>query len=175
MGISFGGYLAPRAVAFEHRIKACIANGGVYDFYDNVIKIIPDNIEEILSNEKATEEFNRDIFEAMKTDITVGWFFGNGMWVFGAKSPSELITMLKPYSMKNVADKITCHMLVVDSEKDTDMPGQAKQLYDALTCPKDFMFFTEGEGAEEHCQMGAAMISNERILNWLDDMFKKNK
>jgi len=26
MGISFGGYLVPRAVAFEHRLKACIAN-----------------------------------------------------------------------------------------------------------------------------------------------------
>ena len=32
LGISFGGYLAPRAAAFEHRIAACIANGGVFDF-----------------------------------------------------------------------------------------------------------------------------------------------
>jgi pimeloyl-ACP methyl ester carboxylesterase len=175
MGISFGGYLAPRAVAFEHRIKACIANGGVYDFYDNVIKKIPGNVEEILSDTKASEEFNKDIFTTMETDITVGWFFGNGMWVFGAKSPIELIKMLKPYSMKNIVDNITCHMLVVDSERDMDMPGQAKQLYDALKCPKDFMLFTGEEGAEEHCQIGASMISNERILNWLDETFKKMK
>ena len=33
-GLSFGGYLAPRAVAFEHRIHACIANGGIYDFLE---------------------------------------------------------------------------------------------------------------------------------------------
>jgi len=175
MGISFGGYLAPRAVAFEHRIKACIANGGVYDFYENFIKKIPGFTEEIFSDKKASEEFNKDIYEAMKTDITVGWVFGNGMWVFGAKSPSEFIEMLKPYSMKNVADKIACHMLVVDSERDMDMPGQAKQLYDALTCPKDFMLFTVEEGAEEHCQIGASMISNERILNWLDETLKKPK
>ena len=32
LGISFGGYLAPRAAAFEHRLAACIANGGVFDF-----------------------------------------------------------------------------------------------------------------------------------------------
>ena len=175
MGISFGGYLAPRAVAFEHRIKACIANGGVYDFYDNVIKKIPGYSEEILTDKKASEEFNKDIFETMKTDITVGWFFGNGMWVFGAKSPSELIKMLKPYNMKKIAGNITCHMLIVDSERDMDMPGQAKQLYDALKCPKDFMLFTVEEGAEEHCQVGATMISNERILNWLDDTLKKTK
>jgi len=30
------------------------------------------------------------------------------------------------------------------------------------------MLFTNEEGAGEHCQEGANMISNERILNWLD-------
>src|SRR5580698_7043626 len=32
MGISLGGYLAPRAAAFEKRIAAVIANDGVYDY-----------------------------------------------------------------------------------------------------------------------------------------------
>lgn len=31
-GISLGGYYAPRTVAFEKRIRACIANGGPYDW-----------------------------------------------------------------------------------------------------------------------------------------------
>jgi alpha-beta hydrolase superfamily lysophospholipase len=31
MGISMGGYLAARAVAFEHRLSACILYNGVYD------------------------------------------------------------------------------------------------------------------------------------------------
>jgi dienelactone hydrolase len=31
MGISMGGYLAARAVAFEHRIAAWILDDGVYD------------------------------------------------------------------------------------------------------------------------------------------------
>lgn len=30
-GRSFGGYAAPRAAAFEHRLKACISIGGFYD------------------------------------------------------------------------------------------------------------------------------------------------
>ncbi|AWI03418.1 alpha/beta hydrolase [Clostridium drakei] len=29
-GESFGGYLAPRAAAFEHRLAACIANSGIF-------------------------------------------------------------------------------------------------------------------------------------------------
>ena len=75
--------------------------------------------------------------------------------------------------MRDVAKKIQCTMLVVDSEGDQDLPGQAAELYEALECPKEFMLFTEQEGAEEHCQMGAVMISGERILNWLDDNLRE--
>ncbi|MDM7934818.1 MAG: hypothetical protein QUS08_05440 [Methanothrix sp.] len=60
-----------------------------------------------------------------------------------------------------------CCTLVVDSEKDTITPGQARPLY---TCPKEFIQFASDEGAGLHCQMGAIMISNERIFNWLDDV-----
>lgn len=80
-----------------------------------------------------------------------------------------MLRMLKPYNMRAIADKIQCTMLVVDSEADHDLQGQAKELYDALKCPKEYMLFTTEEAAEEHCQMGAVMISGERILNWLDE------
>ena len=33
-GVSLGGYYAPRAAAFEKRIKACIALGGPYDWQE---------------------------------------------------------------------------------------------------------------------------------------------
>jgi dipeptidyl aminopeptidase/acylaminoacyl peptidase len=169
IGISFGGYLAPRAVAFEHRIKVCVANVGLYDFYGNVIEKSPPNIQEILSNKEASKEFNKRIVENMNTNVDVGWLFANGMFTFGAKSPTEFLLMLKPYNMKGYAEKINCNMLVVDSEKDKDHFGQAKQLFNALKCPKTYMLFTNEEGAGEHCQMGAIMISNEKILNWLDN------
>src|SRR5437660_7343317 len=35
MGVSLGGYYAPRAAAFEPRVKAVIANAGAYDFSDH--------------------------------------------------------------------------------------------------------------------------------------------
>ena len=66
-------------------------------------------------------------------------------------------------------------MLIVDSEADKDMPGQAPKLYDALRSQKDFIMFTKEEGAEEHCQMGAILISNARILDWLDDIMMRGK
>ena len=168
IGFSFGGYLAPRAAAFEKRIKVCVANGGIYDFYENSIKKSPPGTEEVIQNEKASQEFNRAIMERMKTNVDLGWIFANGMFTFSAKSPAEFLRMLKPYTMKEHAKKITCTMLVADSEGDKDLPGQAWQLYNALQCPKQYLLFTKEEGAEEHCQMGAIMISGENILNWLE-------
>ena len=72
-----------------------------------------------------------------------------------------------------MAEQITCPTLVTDSEAEHSFPGEAKKLYDALTCPKEFMLFTADEGAEEHCQIGAAMISQEYIFGWLEDVLAK--
>ena len=174
MGISFGGYLAPRAVAFEKRIKACIANGGVYDFH--MTAHLTQDLETYLDTPEGAEQIDKAIYSKMKTNPSFRWVMANGMFTFRAKSPSEWCKMTRPYTMKDVAAKITCHILIVDSEGDRDMPGQAKMLYNALTTPrKEFMLFTKDDGAEEHCQMGAILISNARILDWLDAIMMGDK
>jgi alpha-beta hydrolase superfamily lysophospholipase len=173
MGISFGGYLAPRAAAFEKRIKACIANGGVYDFH-MAAHLTPED-EKALDTVQGAAEMDAEIYARMKTDPSLRWQMANGMFTFHAKTPSNWLKMTRLYTMKNVAAKITCPMLIVDSEEDKDMPGQARMLFAALTCPKDYLLFTKKEGAEEHCQMGAILISNARILDWLDDLTRKKK
>lgn len=169
IGISFGGYLAPRAAAFEHRLKVIVANGGVYDFFANVLKKSPPDTEQVITDKNASREFDKAVLQSMKKDVDTGWFFANGMFTFGADTPSELIRMLRPYHLRDVAPKIAGTVLVVDSEGDRDLPGQARQLHDALQTARDYLLFTREEGAEEHCQMGAIMISGERILNSLDD------
>jgi len=173
MGISFGGYLAPRAVAFEKRIKACIANGGVYDFH-MAARLGPEE-EKDLDSQEGAEEIDKSIYAEMKKNPSLRWVMANGMFTFHAKSPSEWLKMTRPYTMKDVAGQIDCRMLVVDSAEDKDMPGQASKLYDALRTQKDFLMFTKEEGAEEHCQVGAVLISNARILDWLDDIMMKGE
>lgn len=171
MGISFGGYFAPRAVAFEKRIKACIANGGVYDFHETT-HLSPKD-EKLIDTVEGAREIDQYVYERMKTDPSLRWAMANGMFTFRAPSPSAWMKMTRAYTMKDVAGKINCPVLVVDSEADRDMPGQAKQLFNALVSPKTFLLFTREEGAEEHCQAGAVLISNARILDWLDDVMKK--
>lgn len=73
------------------------------------------------------------------------------------------------YTLDGVAQRISCPTLIADSENEHAFRGQSRQLYDALACPKEFMFFTADEGAGEHCQMGAAFLSGERIFRWLEE------
>ena len=48
---------------------------------------------------------------------------------------------------------------------------EARKLYDALVCPKTFMLFTNEEGAEDHCQVATPLLSQQRIFDWLAEVF----
>ena len=171
MGISMGGYLAPRAAAFEPRIKALIANGGVYDMSATIYKTLPQNILELIDKNPAA--FNKIINVEMQKNITARWFYENAMWVFHANSPVEVMKKIKAYTLKDVVKNIKMPTLIVDSEADMFMQGQAKILYDLLLGPKTYLLFTQKEAAQSHCQVGATAISNELIFDWLDKTFSQ--
>lgn len=167
MGRSFGGYLAPRAAAFEKRIKACIANGGVFDFSRVFTTNLPKALLALL--EKSPALFDKMIIESMKSMDVARWAVGNGMRRFAAKGPADLIKKTKKYRLKDVVKHITCPVLVVDSEDESGgLIGQSKDLYDALECEKTFLLFKREDAAQAHCQVGANLISTEKIFNWLD-------
>lgn len=172
MGISFGGYLAPRAAAFDQRIKALIANPGLYDFGQSVYNNLPPNLLETYRTNKI--KFNEMMDAAIHQDNTASWFFQHAMWVFNAKTPADVMSIVQQYTLKDVANKITCPSLIVTSNEDSFDPNgyQARKLYNAIQAPKTLLIFTPAEAAEAHCQMGAIAISNERIFSWLNKQLK---
>ncbi|NAL77938.1 alpha/beta hydrolase family protein [Nitrososphaera sp. AFS] len=173
MGISMGGYLAARAVAFEHRIAACILNGGVFDGYEAFASGFPKSLLTAIDNGNS-EYVNTFLNNLSESDPNIRFNLEHGMWTAGANTPFELVHGSKDYSIKNIAQNIKCPTLVLEAEKDESFPGQPKKVFDALTCPKKLILFTAEEGAEEHCQCGASALSNQRILDWLDEMFQKS-
>lgn len=173
-GLSFGGYLAPRAAAYDNRIKVLIANGGIYDFIGNFASAFEmpfkSHDEFIAWVKNNPEAFNKIMSSAMKKNISARWFFEQAKFVLHANSPSDVIIKLAEYSMKDHAEKIRCITLVVDSENESPLlAGQAAKLYENLKCPKKFMLFKTEEAAGLHCQSGAKMLSNQRIFDWLDE------
>lgn len=165
MGISMGGYLAPRAVAYEHRIAACVANGGVYELNYST-DFGQEEMDALLNH---PDEFDFGTREAMRNDTSLRWSIEHGMYSFDVDTPHEFLIKSQEYTLKDCVQQIRCPMLVVDSENDWMMKGRALQLYDALESPKEYMLFTTEEGAGEHCQMGATRLSNQRVFDWLDE------
>lgn len=90
MGISMGGYLAARAVAFEPRISAVILYNGVYAGYDAIKSGFPASLLEAI--EEGNSEFvNTILTNLMESDSNVKFNMKHGMWTTGTNSPYELI------------------------------------------------------------------------------------
>jgi len=170
LGISFGGYLAPRGASGEHRLAACIANGGVYSFAEVMYKGMPAGFTVLMESDP--DRFDRELLEGIRNNPNARWGVNNGMWTFGARTPAEFYRKVKPFTLEKRAAMITCPTLVLDSEDDIFMEGEAEKLYNALKCRKSFYRFTREETAQAHCQMGATGISGSVIFNWLDEVMK---
>lgn len=110
----------------------------------------------------------------MESDPNLKSNIKHGMWTTGSSSPFELIKKSISLTMDGTVQSIRCPTLVLDAEKEDSFPGQPQKVYDALQCPKKYILFTETEGAEEHCQCGAASLSNQRIFDWLDQTFNNH-
>jgi pimeloyl-ACP methyl ester carboxylesterase len=178
MGISLGGYLAPRAAALEKRISAVIANDGVYDYgIANMGPVPPEQraAARVAIRAKDAPEMDRVIEQAMKNSPTAAWAITHGMHAFGAPTPRAYVAATLDYNLRNgIAESITCPALICEAEEDMFFQGQPQLLYDHLTCPKTLMRFTTSEGAGAHCQVGAARFAYGRIYDWLDETFGRN-
>lgn len=165
MGMSLGGYLAPRAAAFESRLKAVVAFDGVYDAGRLV-----DALEHTIPNFVTAGD--DAVYAAMESDIGTDWLIRNGLWTMRADTPTELFSLLRDYSLVDVAPRVSMPSLVLEAENDHFAPGQPADLFDALTGTKKFIRFTSEEGAEEHCHMGALALFHQRLFDWLDEVVR---
>jgi pimeloyl-ACP methyl ester carboxylesterase len=169
-GISMGGYLAPRAAAYERRLAALIANAGIFDNWASAYERAGMKREEFLKLvQEKPDEVNAWTWGATKANITTFWGVTNGLWTFGVKTPAEFNLKQAKFTMADCAHLVSCPTLVVDSDAEQFFSGQPKKLYDALKCPKTYMVFKSGEGSELHCQSGGNLFGNQQIYDWLDE------
>lgn len=182
-GISLGGYMAPRAAAFDHRLAACLSDGAVYDVGSTLLAnlkrggAVPEDmtVEKLQKYLKTDpKEFNQGIRAAMKEDTAARWQNEHGMYVFGVDSPALFWAAYMDFSLRGISEDITCPTLVCWGDDDAYDPKgrQAKALYRSLTCPRTIMEFTDQYEAGYHCQLGAFALSWGRKFDWLDDTLR---
>jgi dienelactone hydrolase len=174
LGWSMGGYLAPRAAAFERRLSALVAWDGAYDNFAAAVPMLPEGTHATAAGTLARDPraFDDHFTALMGVSVGARWAFTHGMWAFGVDSPGRLIAAGLDYHLRDLAGAIQCPTLVCEADHDPFWQGQPRQLFDALVCPKTFLMFTEEEGAGEHCHAGAHVRFHQAMFDWLDDVLR---
>ncbi|KOP68387.1 alpha/beta hydrolase [Bacillus sp. FJAT-18019] len=173
MGISLGGYLAPRAAAYEHRLAACIANDGLFSFQVGALaEALGINTSD--KSDLSSPETENLIASIMAKDTGTRWGIENGQFTFLATNVEELVRKTEPFTLDGVAEQIMCPVLVCEAEHDHAFAGQPERLFQSLNGSKTYMKFTAEDSAEEHCHFGALKLANHRMFTWLDQVLNKN-
>jgi dienelactone hydrolase len=154
MALSMGGYYAPRAAAFEKRLKCCVVWGASWDANEVLSRFFASGAGEVAS----VPPFQL-------------------LWVFGKKTTEEGLEFAKKYTLKGVADKITCPLLVVHGENDRQVPlfHAEKTMEAAVNSPrKELKVFTLSEGGAEHCQADNMTMFVDYGADWVAEIFGGN-
>lgn len=166
MGTSFGGFLAARAAAFEHRLAAAILHDAIFDASASGWRILPPTVLEAAKQGQDSVVAGA-LAGPMAASTGLRWFIRNGMWAFGADSPAALIRT-SGYTLDGIAGQIACPTLVLEAENDATFRGEASRVAQALTCPHQHIVLTDAEGAGEHCHEGAMLAFHQHAFDWLD-------
>jgi hypothetical protein len=164
IGRSFGGYLAPRAAAFEKRLAALVCDPGQMEF---VSRIVPKMFDEATWRQVMDGDAALDAkLEGLLSSPSKREWFGARMATMGAKTVGNFLRLQPAFSVAATAHTINCPTLIMDGEG--DFASQSRALFDLLTCEKKFIQLTEAQGAGGHCGGLGQTLWEEAVFDWLD-------
>jgi pimeloyl-ACP methyl ester carboxylesterase len=164
VGRSFGGLVAPRGAAGEPRLAALIVDPGQYDMGAAIVHRLGPLAADL-------DDPGADaVFQNLLQQPAMAAMLGPRMTTHGITSVRGYFQEMTRFHNRDTASRIGCPSFVADNETDPVSTGQGRQLYDALSCPKDFRLFTRAEGAEGHCEGMAPIVFWTAALDWLDEL-----
>jgi hypothetical protein len=95
------------------------------------------------------------------------------MWAFGAGTHGELLRKTRGYTLRGVAQQISCPVLVLEAQNECDLPRRGARLTGALTCAQRHIPFTDAEGAGEHCPERAMLAFHRHAFDWIDTVLTR--
>ncbi|MGH3643164.1 MAG: alpha/beta hydrolase family protein [Mycobacterium sp.] len=170
MGRSFGGYLAPRAAAFESRVAALVTDPGQYDFASRIGALAKgagfDSPQDFLARLQAADpELDARLQELISGPRNVEWY-GARMAAMGTDTVGDFIRKQLTFSLEGIASDISCPTLVTEGEG--DFASQSQRLFDELRSERRLKKFTEAEGAGGHCEGLGSTLFESYAFDWLD-------
>jgi dipeptidyl aminopeptidase/acylaminoacyl peptidase len=144
VGISLGGYYAPRGAAFEPRIKACVAWGAIWDYGKTW----------------------RDRWDTRTAKTSVP--FWQLPWVMGTDSMESALVRVRAWSLGDVLQNLKQPFLIVHGEDDGLVPMEdAKKQFEAAgSVDKQLRIFTAAEGGSEHVSADDIDPVRQLVADW---------
>lgn len=170
-GLSMGGYLAPRAAAFDERIDGVVALDVLFDMaaaawsqsrFSGIITRLHKHGFSVAADGL--------VRIGMWTMPGIEWSINNTMWTMGLRSPSEVPGAFDAYTLKDVAANIRGDVLILAGVEDQFVPlEQVTQFQAALTHARSVttVVYDTESGGKEHCQDGAITLWQATVFDWL--------
>ncbi|MEQ1570020.1 MAG: alpha/beta hydrolase, partial [Myxococcota bacterium] len=168
MGLSMGGYLAPRAAAHEPRLYALVADPGVVDWGGRMLAHFEDIPGLLALHAQGPAAFDRAIDAASLAMPDARWYFDDVTWKHGVASPHAFVDAIRDYVIDDPG-AIRCKTLILDGTAEDATPGESQRLHDAVGGPKWLVTFDPDTAAQTHCQGGATLLAEARLFDWLDE------
>lgn len=180
IGLSLGGYLAPRAAAFEPRIERVVAWGAMYDFMGCFERGMGEETFALLNQliDDGQREFVNDaLANAGAENLQASWAIAHGTHVCGGADAFEFFQWLQRMNLKDVSHLIKQDSLIIMGANDHLVP--VEQLYQqaaALTGARSVTtrLATRPEQGAEHCQIGNPGLVTDEILRWLEGLRRRD-
>jgi alpha-beta hydrolase superfamily lysophospholipase len=170
IGESWGGYLAPRAAAYDRRVALCVldpAQIGLFRVMLARLPLPPGLKSQLPHGPPWLVMLLRALMARMARQPTAGWALRRGMLTHGKATAWDYFVDAARYEQQDIIGSIACPTLVCDAEND-DISAFSKTFFDLLRCEKAYQRFTAHEGAGEHCISGNRSLFHERVFDWLD-------
>lgn len=151
VGWSLGGYYAPRAAAFEERVKLVVAWGANH------------NWGEVQKRRQRREGEN-----------PVPHYWDHVRWVWGAESTEDFMKIAEAVTLDGVVERITVPFLVTHGVLDRQIPVEyAHQSYDQAVNSQDreLRIFTPEEGGAEHVGLDNLPYVSQFVADWIAKRF----
>jgi pimeloyl-ACP methyl ester carboxylesterase len=173
IGMSLGGFLAPRAAAFERRISRVVAWDHYYGFTECTYELMPSVLRlwiKLLMALKAKSILSREPENGHANLVY------HGMYLTGTDNFYDWWLDMSQYSFPSIAHLVTQDVLVLAGEEDPASPMKFYPRYiKALKNAKSVMgrVFTKEEHAASHNQIGNIKLALDFILDWIVEFSKE--
>lgn len=172
VGISLGGYLAPRAASVEKRIKRVVMFDLIYDFYGSLLSKMKPKTARFL--DYLTRHPKNLMWKYVERNINrnffTKWIVEQGYFVFeNVQTPCEFYNEIKKYNTKTLSPLLTQDVLIFAGTKDLYTKYLSEQL-DALTNARsvESRVFSNADHASHHCQVGNVKLALDYLISWIN-------